>query len=519
MKLEDLQGMNGLAYLRKSRKDIEAELRGEKETLAKHRRDLQELAKNYKINVAIWFEEVVSGESISERPEMQKILTEVNTGNWDFVLCIDIDRFGRGDMKDQGVILETFRDTDTFIITPRKVYDLNDELDEEFSEFESFMSRREYKLIKRRLQRGRVRSIKDGKFIGSTPPFGYDISDDFILIPNKDAEVVKMIFNWYVYGDETNTVMGTAKIAKKLQALNIKTATGKIYWHPNVILQILRNEVYIGKIQWKKTLRNKLKKIYQKKDKSQWISIDGKHDGIIDLETFNLAQESLKNRSVPKINIGKVFRNPLMSILVCKVCEHKMVLKNPNKVGENYNRQWRLKCNFSGCPTCTSGVKDVEDKIVEDIKSYLSNLEVEKKEIEKGLETGKQIENPYINVISDLNKQLSGLKLQENNLDTLLEQGVYSYEKYSSRIKIITDEITKVVNALKEAEKGNEQFLKKENSIPKKINIITNVLEQYLKTEDNEIKNELLKSIIEVVYYSRNNRYEEVTTEVVFKEI
>ena len=42
------------------------------------------------------------------------------------------------------------------IITPIKIYDPNDEYDEEYFEFGLFMSRREYKTIKRRMQRGRV---------------------------------------------------------------------------------------------------------------------------------------------------------------------------------------------------------------------------------------------------------------------------------------------------------------------------------------------------------------------------
>ena len=54
---------------------------------------------------------------------------------------MDLDRLGRGDMKDQGIILETFKESKTKIITPRKTYDLTDEFDEEYSEFEAFMAR------------------------------------------------------------------------------------------------------------------------------------------------------------------------------------------------------------------------------------------------------------------------------------------------------------------------------------------------------------------------------------------
>ena len=46
-------------------------------------------------------------------------------------------------------------------MTPAKIYDPNNEFDEEYFEFGLFMSRREYKTIKKRLQRGRVSSAKE----------------------------------------------------------------------------------------------------------------------------------------------------------------------------------------------------------------------------------------------------------------------------------------------------------------------------------------------------------------------
>ena len=53
---------------------------------------------------------------------------------------MEIDRLGRGDMEDQGLILKTFKNANTLIVTPRKIYDLNDEFDEEYTEFEAFMA-------------------------------------------------------------------------------------------------------------------------------------------------------------------------------------------------------------------------------------------------------------------------------------------------------------------------------------------------------------------------------------------
>ena len=61
-------------YLRKSRLDIEAEAHGEGETLERHKTMLMNYAKTHNIPISRIYKEVVSGESIDARPEMQQLL-------------------------------------------------------------------------------------------------------------------------------------------------------------------------------------------------------------------------------------------------------------------------------------------------------------------------------------------------------------------------------------------------------------------------------------------------------------
>lgn len=138
---------------------MEAEAHGEGETLARHEKLLLELAKKRNYNVTQIYREVVSGETIAARPVMQHLLQEVEQGLWDGVIVVEVERLARGDTIDQGIMAQAFKYSNTLIITPLKVYDPNNEFDEEYFEFGLFMSRREYKTINRRLQRGRVASL------------------------------------------------------------------------------------------------------------------------------------------------------------------------------------------------------------------------------------------------------------------------------------------------------------------------------------------------------------------------
>ena len=192
--------MQYLIYLRKSRADQEAELRGEGETLARHEKALLELARRQHLPIADIYREVVSGETIASRPMMQQLLSEVEQGVWDGVLVMEVERLARGDTIDQGIVAQAFKLSDTKIITPIKTYDPNNEFDEEYFEFGLFMSRREYKTIKRRLNNGRHASVKEGKYVGNRPPYGYEsikIENDkgiALKTMEKEEQVVSMMF-------------------------------------------------------------------------------------------------------------------------------------------------------------------------------------------------------------------------------------------------------------------------------------------------------------------------------------
>ena len=69
-------------YLRKSRADAEAEAMGQGETLARHRRTLTELAAARGLDIGETYEESVSGDTIADRPEMQRLLSDVQAGRW-----------------------------------------------------------------------------------------------------------------------------------------------------------------------------------------------------------------------------------------------------------------------------------------------------------------------------------------------------------------------------------------------------------------------------------------------------
>ena len=487
-------------YLRKSRADMEAELRGEGETLARHENLLLELARNKNIVIEEIYKEIVSGESIDSRPEMQRLLSDVKQFKWNGILVVEVERLARGETMDQGIVANAFKISNTKIITPTKTYDPNNEFDEEYFEFGLFMSRREYKTINRRLQRGRMISAKEGKYVGSVAPFGYSrvkIKNDkgYTLNENSEAKIVKLIFNLYVYED-----LSICGIAKKLNNMNFKTRKSK-EWTPSTINDILCNPVYIGKIKWncRKEIRiyknGVLRRTRPRSNK--YLIIDGLHKPIINNKTWEGALKK-RNLNYRKKNKNNTIKNPLYNILICGKCGKKMKRRSYSK----YSKEPTIYCNNPKCDNVGSKFCYIEEKVVEGMSKWLENYSLNYSECLKRLEYNK-IE--HINeLIILLEKDIKHEKDKLQNVFEYLEDGTYSKEMFNMRKNIILQNIDKMNNSVDEyKEKLNE--IQKESKV-NTTKIFNNFLDMYNFLKNPEEKNNLLQIVLDRALYKKEEK-------------
>lgn len=94
-------------YLRKSRSDLDKEAQGGFETLASQKEALDEFMTREGYPIEEVFTELVSGESVIERIEFQKLMEGVSARRYAGVVVHAVDRLGRGDMMEFGWILST----------------------------------------------------------------------------------------------------------------------------------------------------------------------------------------------------------------------------------------------------------------------------------------------------------------------------------------------------------------------------------------------------------------------------
>lgn len=502
---------NGIyfAYLRKSREDREAELHGDGETLKRHQRMLEDLAKYHNIKIAKFYSEVVSGETIASRPQMLAMLDDIESLAPDGVLVVEIERLARGDTRDQGLVLETFKCAGTRIITPMKIYDPTDEQDEEYAEFGLFMSRREYKTINRRLRNGKIASFNEGKWTGSKAPYGYERVKlagqkgfSLNIIPEK-ADVVRFIFQLFVYGtpESNNIPVGTSKICRILDDMHISPPSADT-WQPCTIRDILGNPAYIGKVHTgrrssQKKTSNGIIKISRPVSKDIKIA-DGVHPAIIDDSLYSKAQEKRK------ANYQKPFfegiKNPLAGLVYCSVCGKSMYRRPAGK----RCKEDMIQCNTHGCPTSASYYHYIEEKLLLSLNKWLEDYRIQ---------VGNISPASYAHQINLLKSQLNAAqtesetsKKQLSKAMDLLEKDIYSVEMFQQRASELNEKIALSSRSISDLSSKIDSLRTKAAQKEEVIARWERVLSLYPQVDDPAVKNALMKELVTRIEYSKPHK-------------
>ena len=489
-------------YLRKSRADMEAESKGEGETLARHEHILLDLASRKGLKIGKIYREIVSGETIEARPEMQKLLADVKLGKWKGVLVVEVERLARGETMDQGIVSKAFKISNTKIVTPMKIYDPNDEFDEEYFEFGLFMSRREYKVINRRLQRGRILSVNEGKYVGSVAPFGYDrvkIKGDkgYTLRKNAEANTVKIMYDLYAYDD-----LSLNEVTKKLNEMGLKPRKND-EWSIASVKDILANPVYIGKIKWN---ARKEVKVYKKEKlvktrprNNDYILVEGLHKAIIDDKTWKIVAAKRSLNSAPVVH-NNVVQNPLCGLVICAKCGKKMKRRSYSK----FSKEPTLYCANTKCDNVGSKFHYVEEKVLDGLKKWLEQYRFDYQE---------HLEKINHNKIESIEETIASLEAEakkENDkllsIFNFLEDGTYTKEMFKARSEAVSQNVARINNSIEEykTKLAQEKIVDKEKEVlvPK----IENLLDVYDLLQTPEEKNDLLKTVLTQVTYLKTEK-------------
>jgi hypothetical protein len=251
--------------------------------------------------------------------------------------------------------------------------------EDDFTPFREIMAEFYAKDISRKIRSVRATSAKQGKFMGSKPPFGYVKSSDNkhkLVIDPPAAEIVKRLYREFACGESGRS------IAAKLNAEGVDTPAVYYYkqtgkratrgdncqqWGSATITQLLRNHVYIGHMaQGKRKVSSFKTKKRLSISSDDWVVVENTHNPIIDEYTWDDVQQRMaKARSTP--SNGTIRRNSMdevslfSGIIRCADCGAAMIFNR--KIRKSGAEKHFYRCSRytnNGSASCTTHIIDIE---------------------------------------------------------------------------------------------------------------------------------------------------------------
>lgn len=380
--------------------------------------------------------------------------------------------------------------------------------------------------ISNKIKSVKSRKIEKGEFQGGIAPYGYKKDDkikNHLIIDEYAAGIVKDIFDMYV-----NKGMSTIKIADKLNekeilapAVYLKIPTyinkkssnpkGKYIWLRNQINNILRNEVYIGNViggKYRK-VSHKIAKV-KKTKKEEHVVVENMHEPIIDLYTWNKAQEKLNARNVSR---ERKYDHPLKGLIFCKECGKIATLRcrtEKRKSGKIWRADYFI-CSNRNSYRSLCECKQIKANIIEDEIKRILNNEIEKiKFLNKEL---KQIYNDAqiklkeekSKLEKDLDKLRQKLDLQNRMLIELYEDKVnkvIKVEDFERMYHQKNDEKKGIIKKIKNIEAEIKKIEEKINDVD--MEKIENRAKEILSLDN--ITKEMYQKLIERIEFDKEKK-------------
>lgn len=271
------------------------------------------------------------------------------------------------------------------------------------------------------------RRMECGEYIPTSQPFGYRLVDGKIEVYEKEAQVVRAIFNRYLSG------AGTTEIAKWL---NDQQFCKK--WSQRAVSRILRNEKYIGDSLWQKTYQTATlpRKNAVNNGILEKYYVEATHPAIVSREQFNSAQKLLGERNErPAMKANAKIYHPVMCCSCGSVLRKKMV---------NGTLYWVCKhheTDKTACPITQIPEAQIQQaflRLYYNLKNQGSHI---LPDLIVNLQSIRERKFLWSVDVIELNKQIAELTSQNQLLTTLKESGCVDPDIFIFKSNKLTEQL------------------------------------------------------------------------------
>ncbi|MDG4943877.1 MULTISPECIES: recombinase family protein [Staphylococcus] len=457
------------------------------------------------------YKEIGSGASIEDRPVMRQLLSDVEKGEFDAVVVVDLDRLSRGKGADLDRILGTFRNNDVKIVqeSPYEVYDLTNSDHAQMLEMKMFFGNMELMQTKKRFREGRRLSRHLGKWVYGQAPFGYQIDKKTKKLVFNEKEKEAFLKMKELFFEGYNTV----DIAWNLNKEGYTKRSGRPF-ESKSISRILKNEIYTGTTVYNKSIGSKRNKNdlyssglpFKRLDKSEWKRKYNTHPALVTMEEHELIVKHFQNVPHRAHSRSKV---PYSLFGLCRTPkgEHYHIYTyntkgQPTHIGIKKSK-YEDKSEYISVP-----IKLVESVILESIKLLESELELlledndNQKEVALLEKRAKKI-----------NKEIEQLEGEIDRIQEGFLAGLFNAEEAAQIKKKKNSEVDVKENELLEVNKSIDKVSNSTNLT--RLDRLQNIYKMINDSSNPTKLNEIYKSIINDIVVSRTV-FDEIDVQVNF---
>lgn len=462
-------------YIRLSKEDSDKVI--ESESITNQRNILLTYLKENKLALAgEYVDDGVSGTTF-DRPAFNKLINDIEDGKINMVVTKDLSRLGRNYIQ-SGYYVEQY-----FPMKRVRYVSILDNIDTErtnssendIAPFRSILNEMYAKDISKKIRIVFQQKKEDGQFLSTSAPLGYKKDPNnkhHLIIDSETAPIVKRMFKMIMDGYGTTQIANiftdehipTPAMRNKYQANSLSYQYG--YWHPASVRRMLRNNVYIGKLEQGKSQTISYKNRQRVKlPKEQWIVVDNAHEPLIDEDTFYTVQRLLDTsakKTVKKTHL-------LTGLLRCADCGGSVGITKAK--GRNYAytscNLYRAYTKRKLCTPHTINYDALELMIIEKVRE-LCKICMDDEKIEQALKQ-KIEENNYKGTLEKTLKEANNKKAKiEKNLERLYEDrlnDIITVEMYKSMSEKQNEGLKKIKNEIESLENKLGEYAKEEKEI------------------------------------------------------
>lgn len=343
------------------------------------------------------------------RPELKRMLGDIEQGVIDVVLVYKLDRLTRS-VLDLYKLLELFDKYNCKFKSSTEVYDTTTAMGKLFITIVAALAQWERSNIGERVRFGLQEKVRQGKYAAHVKPFGYSLDNGELTIIPEEAKIVKRIYKRYLEGQST------IKIAIDL------VGTPGAKWSDVQIYQILKNPLYKGSLRWGRNTES-------------YFEVDNAVPPIINEEMFEEVQLHMKIRSL-KHPRAATSDYVFSGMVTCGLCGNLLIGSKTTTRGKEYKS---YRCKGRSLKVCNVNIpvdkleelflKEIKElrwnQLVDQVDSSIDEQEDETEDLEQELNAIVKRRKKYqIAWANDLmtDEEFTSLMKEENEKEKAIQE-------------------------------------------------------------------------------------------------